>query len=137
MFIKILNQFFKGKIKTFREILDISVIRYCFLVPLILTKLDINTNQMNIDNDLYSLAVSYFILSLGALFAFTNVVGYLSVIVLRYKYDLDSKFPKFKKIFTYFEKSSLIVIIIEAIFCILILLFFILVNLAIIIAYRS
>jgi len=83
MFIKILNQILKGKIKTFREILDISVIRYCFLVPLILTKLDINTNQTNIDNDLYSLAVSYFILSLRALFAFTNVVGYLSVIVLR------------------------------------------------------
>jgi len=110
MFIKILQNF---NIFKLREILEtyFSVKHNSFLLPFILNKFDIQNvdpSSENIFNDIHNLAVSFFILSLLLLFAFTNVVGNLTVIILRYKYDLDNKYPKFKWIFNYFEKSSYI-----------------------------
>jgi len=112
MFIKILQNFNFFKL---RETLDtyFSVKQYSFLLPFILNNLDIkilppSSDSENIFNDIHNLAVSFFILSLLVLFPFSNVVANLTVIILRYKYDLDSKFPKFKWIFKYFEKYSYI-----------------------------
>jgi len=144
MFIKILQNF-KGFFKKLRESLDTyfsSVKQNSFLLPYILNKFDIknvdaSSESENIFNDIHNLAVSFFILSLLVLFGFTNVVGNLTVIILRYKYDLDSKFPKFKRIFNYFEKSSYILIIIEVILCIIILISLIGINLFLILAIRS
>ena len=125
MFIKILQIFNFFKL---RETLDtyFSVKQYSFLLPFILNNLDIkilppSSDSENIFNDIHNLAVSFFILSLLVLFAFSNVVANLTVIILRYKYDLDSKFPKFKWIFKYFEKYSYIWIIIDLILCLIFL----------------
>ena len=141
MFIKILQNFNFFKL---RETLDtyFSVKQYSFLLPFILNNLDIknlppSSDSENIFNDIHNLAVSFFILSLLVLFAFSNVVANLTVIILRYKYDLDSKFPKFKWIFKYFEKYSYIWIIIEVILCLIILFALIGINLFLILAIRS
>jgi len=113
MFIKILQKF-KGFFKKLRESLDSyfsSVKQKSFLLPFFLNKFDIknvDSDQTNAITDLYNLGVSFFILSLLVLFSITNIIGYLTVIILKYKYDLNSKFPKFKWIFNYFEKTSYI-----------------------------
>ena len=141
MFIKILQNFNFFKL---RETLDtyFSVKQYSFLLPFILNNLDIkilppSSDSENIFNDIHNLAVSFFILSLLVLFPFSNVVANLTVIILRYKYDLDSKFPKFKWIFKYFEKYSYIWIIIEVILCLIILSPLIGINLFLILPIRS
>ena len=141
MFIKILQIFNFFKL---RETLEtyFSVKQYSFLLPFILNNLDIknlppSSDSENIFNDIHNLAVSFFILSLLVLFAFSNVVANLTVIILRYKYDLDSKFPKFKWIFKYFEKYSYIWIIIELILCLIILFPLIAINLFLILTIRS
>ena len=141
MFIKILQIFNLFKL---RETLEtyFSVKQYSFLLPFILNNLDIknlppSSDSENIFNDIHNLAVSFFILSLLVLFAFSNVVANLTVIILRYKYDLDSKFPKFKWIFKYFEKYSYIWIIIELILCLIILFPLIAINLFLILTIRS
>ena len=38
---------------------------------------------------------------------FFNVVGYLIALYLVNKYDVETKFPKFKRIIRYYENSSL------------------------------
>ena len=141
MFIKILQIFNLFKL---RETLEtyFSVKQYSFLLPFILNNLDIknlppSSDSENIFNDIHNLAVSFFILSLLVLFAFSNVVANLTVIILRYKYDLDSKFPKFKWIFKYFEKYSYIWIIIELILCLIFLFPLIPINLFLILTIRS
>ena len=141
MFIKILQIFNLFKL---RETLEtyFSVKQYSFLLPFILNNLDIknlppSSDSENIFNDIHNLAVSFFILSLLVLFAFSNVVANLTVIILRYKYDLDSKFPKFNWIFKYFEKYSYIWIIIELILCLIILFPLIAINLFLILTIRS
>ena len=141
MFIKILQIFNLFKL---RETLEtyFSVKQYSFLLPFILNNLDIkilppSSDSENIFNDIHNLAVSFFILSLLVLFAFSNVVANLTVIILRYKYDLDSKFPKFKWIFKYFEKYSYIWIIIELILCLIFLFPLIAINLFLILTIRS
>ena len=141
MFIKILQIFNLFKL---RETLEtyFSVKQYSFLLPFILNNLDIknlppSSDSENIFNDIHNLAVSFFILSLLVLFAFSNVVANLTVIILRYKYDLDSKFPKFKWIFKYFEKYSYIWIIIDLILCLIFLFPLIPINLFLILTIRS
>ena len=141
MFIKILQIFNLFKL---RETLEtyFSVKQYSFLLPFILNNLDIkilppSSDSENIFNDIHNLAVSFFILSLLVLFPFSNVVANLTVIILRYKYDLDSKFPKFKWIFKYFEKYSYIWIIIELILCLIFLFPLIPINLFLILTIRS
>jgi hypothetical protein len=55
-----------------------------------------------------------FTLSFIVLICFINVFGYIASIYLRSKYDLDTKFPKLKRIIKYYEKSTLFFIILEA-----------------------
>jgi len=142
MFNKIL-QIIKGNLLKIRQSLESYFFyknKYSFLLPFILNKFDVQSVESDPTNtitDLYNLAVSFFILSLFVLFSFTNVVGYLTVIILRYKYDLNSKFPKFKWIFNYYEKTSYILILIEVIFCYIILIAMISLYLFLIIKFRE
>jgi hypothetical protein len=55
------------------------------------------------------------IISLIVLICFTNVIGYLSAILILRYYKLSDKYPKLNKIFSYFEKTSTLFIIIEII----------------------
>ena len=54
-------------------------------------------------------------LTLVALSCFTNVIGYLTAILLFKYYNLADKYPKLHKFFSIFEKTSLFWIIMEAV----------------------
>lgn len=70
-------------------------------------------------------AFGVFILSLIALLAFINVLGYFLSLHLVQRYDISNKYPKLKRIINYYEKSSLFFILIETLFCMGCLLFLI------------
>ena len=56
------------------------------------------------------------------LLSFINFVGYLISVYLLNKYEVDVKFPRIKKVIRYFEKSTLIFVIIEGLICLICLL---------------
>ena len=70
-----------------------------------------------------------FTLSLIVLISFINIMGFLLSLYLISKYDIENKFPKFKKIIKYYENSNKIFIIFEVILSIVILLIMIIINL--------
>jgi hypothetical protein len=74
-------------------------------------------------------AFGVFILSLIALLSFMNVLGYFLSLHLVQRYEIDTKYPRLKKIINYFEKSSLLFILMETLFCIVCLLFLIIISL--------
>lgn len=55
------------------------------------------------------------LVSLSALFCFINVFGYLISIYLVKYYDVEKKYPKFRKWFNYFNKTSIFFLIVESI----------------------
>lgn len=127
---KILNNL-ECKIKNFKNIKFGLNIKYSFLFGIILDKLNIDINNLPASNNenVYSFAIGIFILSLICLLNFINVVGYLISIVLIKKYDVENKFPKFKKIIRYFENTSLIIVIFEGIICLSTLIIIVVVSL--------
>ena len=70
-------------------------------------------------------AFGVFILSLVALLAFINVLGYFLSLHLIQRYDIKNKYPKFNFIINFYEKSTLLFVLIETLFCIGCLLFLI------------
>ena len=70
-------------------------------------------------------AFGVLLLSLIALLAFINVLGYFLSFYLLQRYDINHKYPKWKKIVGYYEKSSLFFVFIELLICIGCLLFLI------------
>jgi len=52
-----------------------------------------------------------FTLSLIVLISFINVFGYIFSLYLISKYDIETKFPKLKRIIKYYEKSIQLFII--------------------------
>jgi len=69
------------------------------------------------------------ILTIIALICFTNAIAYLLTIYFMKIYSLESKFPIFKKILKYYEKTSLYFIIIELIIGYIILIIIIIICL--------
>ena len=103
-----------------RNKINNSRVTQSFLFSFILNSLDIN-----IPDDathIVKLMFSIFILSLICLLNFINVVGYLTSIYLINKYDIETKFPKFKKVIRFYEKSSLFWVILEGFICVIFLL---------------
>lgn len=72
-----------------------------------------------------------FILSLIILSCFVNITGYFISIYLITKYKVEENYPKCTKIIRYFEKSSILFIIIEILLCIFCLILIIILNLGI------
>lgn len=62
-------------------------------------------------------AFGVFILSLVALLAFINILGYFLSLHLVQRYDLSNKYPRFKRLFSLYEKNTLFFILIETLFC--------------------
>jgi hypothetical protein len=54
-----------------------------------------------------------FTLSLIVFICFINVFGYILSLYLISKYDIETKFPKLKRIIKYYEKSTHFFIILE------------------------
>ena len=106
-----------------------EIVKSSFLLPFILNNLgkDISPDAEPIM--IYSF--SMFTLSLIVLICFINVLGYLISLYLISKYNIDSKYSKLTKLIKYYEKSTLLFVIIEGIICIIILVFMIIINLII------
>ena len=114
---------YKAKIKIYyneKILLRVKNNTHSFIIPFILNKLDITLPEGSEKLTQYSFGV--FILSLIAFMSFINVIGYFFTLYLVHRYDIVTKFPKLKKITNYFEKSSLFLIIIECLFCVVCLL---------------
>ena len=91
-----------------------------FILPFILNYFNISIPDES--TPFMNYAYGVFILSLICFVCFINVVGYMCSLLIINKYNLSEKYPKFKKLINYYSKSSLIFVIIEIIFCIVILL---------------
>jgi len=97
------------------------------MLTIILSKLGLQVGEGS--EVLSQYAFSVFILSLIALLVFINVLGYFLSLHLVQRYDISKKYPKFKLLVNYYEKSSLIFILMETLFCIGCLLFLIIISL--------
>lgn len=97
-----------------------------FFIPFIFNQLgkELPTDNAAIVNYSFNL----FILSLIALVCFINVVGYFLSFYLINKYDITNKYPKYIKLINYYEKSTLIFIILESLICLLCLIFMVIIN---------
>jgi hypothetical protein len=100
-----------------------KVKRKSFILPFILSKFDIQIPEGG--EVITQYAFSVFIFSLIILLAFINILGYFISLHLVQRYDFKNKYPKFKIIINYFEKSTLIFVLIETLFVLLGLLFLI------------
>lgn len=87
--------------------------KYSFSFALLLSYLNINVGSEAPFIAHYSFGV--FILSLIVLYSFTKVICYLSSIILLKFYKIDEKYIKLKKVISYFEKMSTLIIVIELI----------------------
>lgn len=125
---KIYNKIKEGRIKIEVN----SNIKYSFLFNLILDKLNINLDNLpSSDENLhYSFVLGIFILSLVCLLSYINVLGYsIATILIKRDNIFQEKYPKIYKILNYFLKSSLIFFLFEAILCLLILIFIVIISL--------
>ena len=104
-------------INTIKYNFKISGLKQSFLFTFILDTLNINIPEDASRS--VNFAFSIFILSLICLLNFISVVGYLTSIYLVTKYDIENKFPKFKRIIRYYEKSSLFFVVLEGLTCVI------------------
>ena len=98
-----------------------------YIIPFIFTNL--NPNVSRATEPLVSYAFSMFMLNLIILICFVNIVGYILSIYLVNKYDIEIKFPKFKRYINFYKSISKFWLILEIIIAFTILIFIILLNL--------
>ena len=123
MLIKLIIKF----INTIKYNFKFSGLKQSFLFTFILDSLNINIPEDASQMVQYSFSI--FLLSLICLLNFINVVGYLTAIYLINKYDIENKFPKFKRIIRYYEKSSIFFVVLEGVTCVIFLLVIIIFSL--------
>lgn len=99
MLSRLLIKFINRRTARFNYKLNNSRIRQSFLFTVILDSLNINVRQQE-ENAAHNVnfAFGIFILAIICLFNFINVVGYLIALYLVNKYDVETKYPKFKKL---------------------------------------
>ena len=61
--------------------------------------------------------MAFFLLSLVALICFINVVGFMITYILIQQGNYEIKYPKLKKILSYYQKTSLIYVSVEVFLC--------------------
>ena len=102
-------------------------------LTLILSYLDINIDKSN--SSINNIFIGIFILTLISILCFINVLGYLSVCILIQNctgQNYEEKYPKFIKIINYFKKGTILYVIIEALICLLSLIFILFISFIII-----
>jgi hypothetical protein len=75
-----------------------------YIIPFIFTNL--NPNVSRATEPLVSYAFSMFMLNFIILICFVNIVGYILSIYLVNKYDIEIKFPKFKRYINFYKSIS-------------------------------
>jgi DNA polymerase type B, organellar and viral len=101
--------------------------QYSYFLPFILSKVGGNISEES--ESIIRYAFSMFTLNLIVLICFTNVFGYILSLYLISKYDIETKFPKLKRIIKYYDKSTQFFIIIEVLTGIIFLIVTIIMNL--------
>lgn len=97
-----------------------------YFLPFILTKFNPNINSETEPIISYSFAM--FILSLIVLICFYNIVAYILSIYLLKKYDVENKFPIFKKYIKFYSSSSKYLLVLEIIIAFVFLLCIVAIN---------
>jgi hypothetical protein len=116
-----------------KEIFNQKIVEYdqqyksSYLFPFIISIFGKNISNESEPIIVYSF--SMFTLSFIVFICFINIFGYILSLYLISKYDIEIKFPKLKRIIKYYEKSSIIFIILEAIIGFTTLIFIIIINL--------
>ena len=78
--------------------------QYAFIIPFIFTKL--NPNFSTETEPLVSYVFSMFMLNLIVLICFVNIIGYIISIYLVNQYDIEEKFPKFKRYINFYKSIN-------------------------------
>jgi hypothetical protein len=120
------NKIFNSKNKLKLEKLKESH-QYSYFLPFILSKVGGNISEES--DSIIRYAFSMFTLNLIVLICFINVFGYILSLYLISKYDIETKFPKLKRIIKYYEKSTQFFIIIEVLIGFIFLIVIIIMNL--------
>lgn len=107
--------------------------KYLFSFPFVLSNLDINVN--NSDPVITQLAYGVFLLSLVALFCLINILGYIIsyYIIQKGNYEFIKNYPNLKRMINYFERVSLVYLLIEGLLCFLCLILLIMFSILFII----
>ena len=100
--------------------------KYSYYFPFIISKL--GENITNESESIIRYSFSMFTLSFIVLICFINVFGYIVSLYLISKYDIETRFPKFKGIIKYFEKTTLFIIVLEALIGFIFLIFIVVIN---------
>lgn len=100
-----------------------------YIIPFIFSSLG---SEMPTDAEpLISFSFNMFILSLIILVCFINITGYFISIYLINKYNIEERFPKYRKLIRYYENSNIFFVLIEIFLCIFCLIIIITINLSI------
>jgi len=85
--------------------------KYSYFLPFILAKYN---HTISPDTEpIISYSFSMFLLSLLVLICFFNIIGYILSIYLISKYDIENKFPYFKRYIKFYSSTSKILLILE------------------------
>ena len=98
-----------------------------YFLPFIFAKL--NPNVTAEAEPLISYSFSMFILSLLVLICFVNIIGYMLSIYLISKYNVENKFPYFKRYIKFYSSTSKFLLILEIIMAFVFLIFILILNL--------
>jgi hypothetical protein len=93
--------------------------RYSYIFPLILSKLDINLNDIEPSKQVF---YGYFLLSLIALLCFLNIIFYILGYYILQKGNYEEKYPRLKPFISFYKKTNIILIIVESVLCLICLL---------------
>jgi hypothetical protein len=112
--------------KDVSEVVVTNNFKFAYFLPFILAKFSPNITPET--EPIISYSFSMFILSLLVLICFFNVVGYILSIYLINKYDIETKFPKFKWYINFYNSTSKFFLVLEIIVAFVTLLFIVLIN---------
>jgi hypothetical protein len=127
--LKLYLNYFCKLIKIFSvKNLSINYLDYhrVFILPFLMEKYNPNISPES--DPLISYSFSMFILSFIVLLCFYNIVAYLLSIYLIDKYDVENKFPIFKKYIRFYSSTSKFLLVLEIIIAFLFLLFIVGLN---------
>jgi hypothetical protein len=128
LIIQILNQVKKQQsmiIKILRKIKNKLNLNYSFSLPIILSNLNIEVN--NLDSTLSQFSYGVLCLSLIALLCFINIIGYMVSYILIQKSNFEVKYPKLSKFINSYKQTTLLFLTFEVLMCLtclLLLVFF-------------
>jgi hypothetical protein len=97
-----------------------------YILPFLFAKF--NPNVTAEAEPFISYSFSMFILSLLVLFCFFNIIGYIISIYLIDKYDIETKFPYFKRYIKFYSSTSKILLVLEIIIAFVFLIFIVILN---------